>query len=424
MTVDGRGTTPARADAVRVRLGWLAPAVLAAWLALDVGLRLAPPARLNVNPFAAAARRPPRAASFAPHFTARVDNYVGDAVREANAPQTERRPPMRLTVDARGFRANPFLSASDPPDVLLLGGASFGYGAALSDDETLPAVLTRLGRVRVYNGGLYHDDDLTLRRPDALLAGLSARPRAVLFLVVEHERPTLPPPGRGRMAALTAAYPAAAPAIGHVRRVQGELRELGRRVARWWGFSPLDVMTARLFRGLSDDRVLPNEYARGTRTLALPDGRPMILRRYELEPVEQGRSPADAPPVADYLAWWRDSLAVRGMATRVLLVPSRYTVYGPWLEPRGAQRSAVLRVGGYLDRVAAELRARGIPAVNALPLFREAAEGELRTGALSFYREDNHWTARGVERVARVVDDSLAAWDAAPRGAGPHPARE
>lgn len=415
---------PGGVGAGRVRLGWLAPAVLAAWLAVDVGLRVVPPTRLNVNPFAAAAARPPRGASFAPSFTAKVDNYVGDAVREANAPQTERRAPMRVTVDARGFRANPRLAATDPPDVLLLGGASFGYGAALSDDETLPAVLTRLGPARVYNGGLYHEDDLTVQRLDGLLAALPDRPRAVLFLVVEHEELSSPPAGRGWAAALARAYPAAAPAVVRARRVHGELREVGRRAARWWAFSPLEVMTARLFRRLSDDRVLPNEYARGTRTLTLPDGRPMILRRYELEPVEQGRSPDDAPPAADYLARWRDSLAARGMATHVLLVPSRYTVYGPWLEPRGAQRSAVLRVGAYLDSLATELRDRGIPTVNALPLFRDVAGDELRTGALSFYREDNHWTARGVERVARVVADSLGTWDAAPADAGPRRARE
>jgi hypothetical protein len=342
---------------------------------------------------------------------------VGDAVREANVRPTERRGPVRATFDARGFRVNPYLAPGDRPEVLMLGGVSFGYGAALSDEETLPAVLTRIGRVGVYNGGLFHEDDLTVRRLDQILAGLPERPRAVLFLLVEHERPTLPG-GRERGGALAAAYPALAPAVARAQGVRRELREADRLVRRWWAFSPLDVMTGRVFRRLSDDRVLPNEYARGTRTLTLPDGRPMVLRRYELAPTEEGRSPSDAPPVADYLAFWRDTLAARGLATHALLVPSRYTVYGPLLEDRAAQRSAVRRVGAYLDRLAEELHARGVPTVNAHPLFRAVAEDELRTGELSFYREDNHWTPRGVERVARVVADSLAAWDAPPASDG------
>ena len=409
----GQPTPAPHAGARPRRLGWLAPAVLAAWLALDVGLRLAPPAWFGVNPFSDALRRPARGASFAPNFTAVADHYVGDAVREANAVPTESRPPMRVTFDARGFRRNPLLAPGQPPDVLLLGGASFGFGAALSDEETLPAAITRRSGLGMYNGGLAGEDALTIRRVDRLLAGLPGRPRTALLLIVEHENLAPPPRGRGRVAALVAAWPALGPAVDRGRALRRGVAEARRQVGRRWGYSPLDIVTGRLFRHLSDGRVLPNSYARGTRTLTLPDGRPMYVRHYELAPAEQGRGPADAGPVAEYVGGWRDSLAARGIATRVLLVPSRYTVYGPELEP-GAGRAAALQVGAYLDRLAGDLRARGIPTVNALPVFRAAAPEELRTGVLSFYREDNHWNARGVERIARVVADSLLAWDARP----------
>jgi hypothetical protein len=46
--------------------------------------------------------------------------------------------------------------------------------------------------------------------------------------------------------------------------------------------------------------------------------------------------------------------------------------------------------------------------VNGADLFFSSAEEELRTGRLSFYREDNHWNPTGVERTARIVIDALA----------------
>jgi len=155
--------------------------------------------------------------------------------------------------------------------------------------------------------------------------------------------------------------------------------------------------------------VLPNEYARGSRTLTLPDGRPMYIRRYELGPIERERSPADVPKVAAYLTWWRDSLAARGIATHVLLVPSRYTVYGPLLEREPERLAGIGRVAAYIDSLDAALRAQGIGTINAHTIFRKRAAEELRTGALSFYREDNHWNPGGVDLVARAVADSLAA---------------
>jgi len=134
-------------------LGRLAPAVLAAWLVADVGLRFVSPSLLWVNPIGAALRAPPSGASFEPNYSAVTKNYVGDAVLEANQRQAEHRAPLRFSADALGFRRNPYVAPGEPYDVLQLGGASFGFGGALSDEETLPAAITRVSGLRVYNGG-------------------------------------------------------------------------------------------------------------------------------------------------------------------------------------------------------------------------------------------------------------------------------
>ncbi len=88
-------------------------------------------------------------------------------------------------------------------------------------------------------------------------------------------------------------------------------------------------------------------------------------------------------------------------------MPTRHTLYGPWLE-EGESRSRVLQAGENLSLLAEELRANGVPTIDGLTVFRETAEQDLRTGDLPFYREDNHWTAEGVERMAAVLADTLA----------------
>ena len=400
--------------ATGITLGRLAAPVLAGWLALDVGLRFVPGRWFGANPFADAVRRPAPVGSFAPNFRAYTNAYVGDAALEANRRPTERHPPLQVSFDERGFRRNPRLAPGVRPDLLLLGGASFGYGAGLSDDATFAAALDRAAGRGVYNGALFHEDERSMDRVDRLLGELPGRPRTALLVVLEHETP-LPAPGVGRATRLARAYPQLAPAVWRLKAARREVEAARRWAERWWALSPLDVVATRLFRRLGDDRLLPNEHARTTRTLALPDGRPMIFRGYELHPARAGRSAADAPAMAAGIARWKQQLAARGVETRVLLLPSRYSVYGALLE-EPAERAAPSRVAAYIDGVAAELRGQGIPAVNALALFREVAPAELRSGTLSFYREDNHWNPRGVERVARAVADSLAVWDAARPG--------
>jgi hypothetical protein len=389
-------------------LGRLAPAVLAAWFVTDAGLRFVSPTRLWVNPIGAALRAPRAYVSFEPDYSASTTNYVGDAVAEVNGRQTEYRPPVRFSTDGLGFRRNPYVTPDEPYEVLQLGGASFGFGGALSDEETLPAAITRASGLRVYNGGMWPQDRLSPGLLDHLLARLAGRPRAALFLVVEHEQLQVPQ-ARGRTRdAIVRAFPPLAPAARVASDLTAAAFEAMRRWDRWVEYSPIQIASEKLSRLLSNDRVLPNEYARGTRTLTLPDGRPMYIRRYELGPIARERSPADVPGAAEYLTWWRDSLAARGIVTHVLLVPSRYTVYGPLLEREPERLAAIGRVAAYIDSLDATLRARGIGTINAHHIFRRRAAEELRTGELSFYREDNHWNPSGVEIVARAVADSLA----------------
>jgi hypothetical protein len=90
----------------------------------------------------------------------------------------------------------------------------------------------------------------------------------------------------------------------------------------------------------------------------------------------------------------------RGIRMIVLLVPEKMTVYGPSL---GVEVPA----DPLLDRMERNLVSRGLRVVNGLPLLRATADADLAAGKLSFLREDEHWNADGVERLAKAVAEAI-----------------
>jgi hypothetical protein len=281
--------------------------------------------------------------------------------------------------------------------VLFLHGRSFLAGAALSDAETLPAAFSRASGLDAYNGaGANSIEDL-----DWLLQRLPSRAWMAVLVLLEDDRLKIP------------AHRGSSPIVGlhpALDRVGEELfgwfNDARHSLSQWWAMSPLETLASRFMKSLSNERILPNEGRLGGRQLQLPDGRPMLFRRYEVQPAQIGRTDQDRGHLADYAEWWRDQLAQRGIKSWVLLMPSRYTVYGPWLES-GEAREGILRMEGYINRLNQQLRSRGIQTLNALPVYRASVEEQLETGELLSYLEDNHWKARGVELIAGVLADSL-----------------
>ncbi|MDQ3208749.1 MAG: hypothetical protein M3Q37_09110 [Gemmatimonadota bacterium] len=373
-------------------LGRLAPAVLAGWLGLGVGLRLLPVERLGVSPIPAAERLSGRHAPFRPHVTMYTANGEGGQnALQANLPPTERRGPLRFSTDRLGYRRNPEVPEQGAPEVLVLGGDSYTYGAHLSDEETLPPALTRHTGLATYNAGRSSGKPMTLEDLDWLLERLPGQPKIAVLVHLEHHFRRPPIEGAGPTREGTLAQ------VVYMKWL----------VAHWWQVSPLSNATRRLYRTLTNDRILPNRLKDATVVRELPGGSAILFRGYELSPARNPRDHETVEATAEYLAWWRDQLAARGIATHVLLVPTRYTTYGPWLE-RGSAQTAVRQAADNLYYLESELAERGIPTVNALTIFRETAAEDLRTGRLPVYREDNHWNASGVERVAAALAGALA----------------
>jgi hypothetical protein len=231
---------------------------------------------------------------------------------------------------------------------------------------------------------------MTLDDLDWLLSRLPRMPLQAVLVHLEQHRRRLPTHGLG-------SAPSAIQGLNYARFV----------TKGWWEASPLSNATRRLFRGLADDRILPNVYGQDVDAYKLPDGRPMLFRASETFPARKPQTEAQIAGTAEYIVQWVRELEARGLETHVLLLPTRFTVYGPLLES-GELRTGALQAAAELYRLEAQLRRKGVRTINGFRVFQQTAATDLATGALPFYREDNHWTPEGVERIARILTDSLS----------------
>lgn len=387
----------------RWSLGRLIPLTLALWAIADVLPRFLPLDWLQINPFQLAASRPGRYSPFIPNLRISTSNYVGELALLANLPPNESRPPLQLTTDNLGFRATPNGSTNEKPSIIVMEGDSFTFGAALSNDETFPSALSRELAANVYNAGRYTTDRERMREMDWLFSRLPVAPRAtVIYVLLETFNPSLKREygdrwydSLGKKVVGSQLHNAAKEEYFFLRRWH----------SLWLPISPLKISTTRLYKRIADDRILPNPYKKHVTIAELPGGRRFL---YEPRYLERYLNPPDDTAVAEtaeYLAWFRDQMRSRGLDFWVLLVPEGLSTYARWLVPDSEH--PVKWKSHYLDRLENALQARQVKVTNSLPHLVEQAPEDIRTGELSFYTEDHHWTPKGTRTVARVMADAL-----------------
>jgi hypothetical protein len=167
-------------------------------------------------------------------------------------------------------------------------------------------------------------------------------------------------------------------------------------MSTWLHTSPAILLAAHAKRAVENDNLLTNGYRKNVVSFPLPDGKRMLVTKGDLERDVSDPDDKTVRERAEYVAWWSEHLARRGTRMIVLLVPEKIAVYGPALGVKLPQDH-------YLTRFERELAARGIRVVNGLPLLRATAESDLASGQLAYLREDMHWTALGVQRLARAT---------------------
>jgi hypothetical protein len=363
---------------------------------LDVAGRFGPIEWLNVLPELAAARRPGLLHPFAPNMTIHHDPWIGETAVTGNLPPREFRAPVIFSTDKLGFRLTPYALSQPKIDFLLTGGASFAYGGGLSDDETFPAVLTRDEKLPTYNAGRFYWDSTHFIYVARLVDRLKAqKPSAAIYLYWENMNPPLDvrqlDPLQWRIDGLGKAV------LGESR--YAELRERvqydNRYLTAILSVSPMEVLSTRFFKRLSNGRILPNRYAAAVVSSVLPNDQRILFLQTEIQRVLSPPSDDLMRQHADFFEEYARRLAALNMGLYVILMPNKYSLYGEFVDGSGAAPTVP-----YLNRLEVELSRRRLTVLNGLSVLKPLARADIESGELCYYRDDHHWSPKGVRRIA------------------------
>jgi hypothetical protein len=153
-----------------------------------------------------------------------------------------------------------------------------------------------------------------------------------------------------------------------------------------------------MYKLLQNDRILPNTPAQTNVTSrVLRNGDVMLF------PAGQPRqllAPKNLLWIPFYCNWFANEMRKDNLDLLVVLVPEKFTVYRPFFStPETAQDVPT----EYLDQVESALKRAGIPVVNLLPVFRQAAIGGLANHRYIYRRDDTHWNPGGVQIAADCI---------------------
>ncbi|MGH9262032.1 MAG: hypothetical protein ACRD08_19410, partial [Acidimicrobiales bacterium] len=329
-----------------LRIGTLVPATIAATAAADLALRTLPPDRYSFRVWEAM-RTSGEPSPFRPSHRYHRDDVYGNLAALSNIPGRREYRAQTFTTDALGYHNPPGL-ADQGAIAAVLFGTSQSAGAEVNDDETLAARLTALTGRSVYNAAAGDQSLWRIRQLGARL-GLGEG-----WIIVEPpEEWELPPmvpgppdPPEARCGAIVAAL--------DLERACGRLA----RSVREWRVSPLRIFAQRALKVVQDDRLLPNPYEDLALQARLRNGDTTLFLPLERSRFHEPRSEARA---ARYLVWLARKLEQHRLHVLVLLVPKKFTVYAPLLDP---PEPGTDQLAAFNERLERRLREEGIPVVN------------------------------------------------------------
>jgi hypothetical protein len=365
-------------------LGYVIPRLLAIVCLLDVGLRFTSVEPLSFRAWEAMSRYRPPGAAFEPSRQYHKDRTYGDAAAMGNMPELRQYRREVFTTDALGFRNVGDLRTRGVAAIMI--GDSSAVGSGVNDDQTLPARLTVLSGCGVYNAGA-EDATPDPDRVVALARKLGVHGGLVIHLYTEvRELPTVPPIQKRRMDHILASTPDWMSSV--VGRIRGIVT-----------VSPLRILSERALKALENGRILPNSYAGNVVKATVNNGDTMLFPAAHVRNFYRTREVA-----ANYWTWLEAGLRNEHLDLLVLLVPSKYWVYRPFLVN---QPPAAAGEGDYLARLERELRAAGVPVLNLAPMFAAQAAAHLARHEYLYWLDDTHWNPQGIDLAAAAIQ---AAW--------------
>lgn len=268
---------------------------------------------------------------------------------------------VTFVTDALGYR-----DAIGPKDrAYVLVGDSFALGSGTTQDRILGDTLRRAHGIDIYTAAFPGDPTDYART----VAWLKANTRlvgernvvALLFEGNDFTCPdTAPPP----------------PSIWE------------------WRWRPVTRLeTYRLFYGLTRVAFGSGELNRAVLVRDIGGKNVGFLQQYIA--VTRREKGCDWSLVAQALAAMRPHLGL------VALAPTKYRVYGDWLEPGARLPQAQWRF------VEATAQAMGVPALDLAPALRKRAAELLPQGRYVFWRDDTHWNADGMDAAAEAIAAAL-----------------
>ncbi len=359
------------------RCGYLLPRMLVLWLVVDFCLRLAPEHWRFVHAREFLAQ--PGSNQMGPFMgdqTYKDAFAYGDLAALGNCAECRDYRPLLVHMDSRGFPNPP---ASSPYNAILVGD-SFAVGAQQLPDSTLAAQLSTATGLSIYNAscsGHILGRELVLR----LINDLGLTHGTVFFELMDRSASI-----RGEaLEQESFSTLEDAPPVRSLYRLfqiaqQSSLQNLSRETV------------GRMY----DGSFLPNPYAARVIRKNMPDGKPIL---FYPEDAQDGAS--GTPKLwSEYFRSLNKELWQRNFRLVVILVPSKYTVYQPFLKD-----AVETNKSRQFEELKADLR--DLTVVNTTPAMKKAAADALANGELLYWRDDTHWNSDGVRVAVAEVEKSL-----------------
>ena len=364
-----------------IGLRLLAPMVIVISFLADVGLRFVPPDRIAFRAWEAVRLLRNADGPFAKNLVYDSNRSHGDLPNLGNLPSRRVFRSEHFTTDDFGFRNTP--GAENRPVRIIVVGDSFTAGSGLSDSETLSAQLAEMSQNGVYNCG----GDPNWRHVEKLIKRLHLNGGLVIWQISERYDPS---------SEVEDSVPFHIRIIRSLIPVDSPFYEkLGIVLYMAKGYStysPLQIIITRIFRGVQDDKWLPNVSSNEVLWTRLSNGKEMGFLPSEVTHFGIVRSGAP-----NFFVRLQASVRATGNELMVLMIPDKYNVYYPLLMGSPVRTAEEVTTLGTL---AQRLKTSGVPALDLTPAFRQQAASELRNDRYLYLTDDTHWNPIGVRIAA------------------------